>query len=78
MNDEYLTHRSPGCKPPWIAVHRASAIAYLQKQGFKLTHDQQNDIGYLMASFCRVLDEAGLIGYGTTCAKAIADAKKYE
>ena len=67
-----LTYCSPDCDPPWIAIHRESALELLKD--YDLTEEQKTDITLLMAGFCNVLDTAGLIFCGRTKAEATAKA----
>lgn len=67
-----LTHHATHCKPEWLAIHRDSAINLLE--GYDLTDEQKNDAGALMAGYCRLLEEAGLVHYGGTEQEAIESA----
>lgn len=66
---EYLTHYHEHSMPPWLAIHRASALECLED--YDLTEEEKNDIGAMMAGYCNLLENAGLCGYGKTEAEAI-------
>lgn len=67
-----LTHFAPHCDPPWLAVHRESALTLLDDYG--LSETEKNDLGAMMAGFCNVLDNARLLFYGHSEAEAVAKA----
>lgn len=67
-----FTHHCEHEPEPWLAIHRETALEMLK--GHNLTHEQQTDVGWLMAGYCRLLDEAKLIYYGQTEAEAVAKA----
>jgi hypothetical protein len=67
-----FTHYAEHCKPPWLAIHRESAMRILS--GYRLTDAQKSDVGHLMAGFCNVLERAGLLYYGDTEGEAVAKA----
>jgi hypothetical protein len=65
------THHAPHADPPWIAVNMVAACKMLK--GYDLTEEEKTDLVELMAGYCRLIDEADLIGYGTTELEAIMD-----
>ena len=67
-----FTHYCEYEPEPWLAIHRETALEMLK--GYNLTHEQKTDVAWLMAGYCRLLDEAGLIHYGQTEAEAVAKA----
>jgi len=67
-----LTHHAPHCDPEWLAIHRDSALELLDD--YNLTDEQKNDAGALMAGYCRLIEEAGLVHYGNTEQEAIEAA----
>jgi len=67
-----FTHYCEYEPEPWLAIHRETALEMLK--GYNLTHEQKSDVFWLMAGYCRLLDEAGLIYYGQTEAEAVAKA----
>jgi len=67
-----LTHRSGHCKPPWLAIHRDSALELLKD--YNLTEAQKTDCAALMAGYCNLLDYAGLLFYGQSEAEAVTMA----
>lgn len=80
MNAPTANHKFPVCfthyckrePEPWLAIHRETALEMLK--GYNLTHEQKTDVFWLMAGYCRLLDEAGVIHYGQTEGEAIAKA----
>jgi hypothetical protein len=67
-----FTHYSAHCFPPWMAIHRESALELLN--GYNLTEQEKTDVGHIMAGYCCLLDDAGLIHYGATQDEAVAKA----
>lgn len=67
-----FTHFAEHCDPPWLAIHRETVLKMLKD--YELTHEQKTDVFHLMAGYCRLIDEAGLIHYGRTENEAIAKA----
>ena len=63
------THHAPHADPPWIAVSMVAACEMLE--GYDLTNEEKTDLAALMAGYCRLIDEADLIGYGHTEIEAI-------
>ena len=63
------THHAPHCDPPWLAVDMDKAAESLA--GYKLTNAERSDIAELMASYCRLVEDAGLCYYGATEQEAI-------
>lgn len=57
--------------PPCVAVNMTVACKALE--GCDLTDEEKTDVTELMASYCRLVDERRLIGYGSTEFLAIAD-----
>ena len=66
------THYAARCNPPWIAIHRETALEMLK--GYDLTEDEKTNIACLMAGYCGLLEDASLIHYGQTEAEAVAKA----
>ena len=66
-----LTHDGPDCEPRWLAVHVPSVLEDLD-----LTREEQADIGLLMAGYCRLLDDAGLLHYASTEDEALSKLAK--
>jgi hypothetical protein len=59
------THYAPHMKEaPWIALDMAKAVKLLD--GYDLTAKEKTDLPAMMAGYCRLIDEAGLLGYGKT------------
>jgi hypothetical protein len=58
--------------PTWSALDMAIACRMLRN--YNLTEAQKNDYPTLMAGYCRLLDDAGIIGYGHTKKQAKDDA----
>jgi len=56
---------------PYQAVNMTAAIERLD--GYELTEDEKTQIPDLMAGYCRLVDEGGLIGFGDTEFESIAD-----
>lgn len=54
-----------------VAVNMTVAVQRLE--GYDLTDEEKTDVTELMASYCRLIDEFQLTGYGDTEFKAIAD-----
>lgn len=70
----YQTHHAPHMgETAWMAVDMEAAIKLLE--GYDLSEEEKNDIEHLMMGYCRLLDEADLIGYGRTEDDAIEDLK---
>jgi len=67
-----FTHERSIFDPPWLAIHRESALELLKD--YNLTELQKTDTGHLMAGYCNALDYAGLLHYGKTEAEAVAKA----
>lgn len=65
------TWEAKDVEPPFIAVNMTVSIDKLK--GYPLTDDEKTDIAALMAGYCRLVDEAGLIGYGETEFESIQD-----
>jgi hypothetical protein len=63
------THYAPHAEPPWIAVSMVAACEMLD--GYDLTPEEKTDLPALLAGYCRLIDEADLIGYGHTEIEAI-------
>lgn len=57
--------------PPCVAVNMTVARKALE--GCDLTDEEKTDVTELMASYCRLVDELRLPGYGSTEFLAIAD-----
>jgi hypothetical protein len=53
-----------GCAEDWMALSMPECIARLE--GYELTAEEKTDAPSLLAGYCRLLDEAGLIQYGAT------------
>jgi hypothetical protein len=53
-----------GCAEDWMALSMPECIARLE--GYELTAEEKTDAPSLLAGYCRLLDEAGLIQYGRT------------
>ena len=68
------THHAPHCEPPWLAVDMDKAAEKLKNYG--LTEAEKTDVEELMASYCRLVEEAGLCHYGATEQEAIAQANE--
>ena len=65
------THHAPHMEEsPWMALDMKAACEMLD--GYDLTEKEKNDLPTLMAGYCRLIDEANLIGYGQTEEEAIA------
>lgn len=67
-----FTHFNDRSDPPWLAIHRESALKLLS--GYSLTDREKTDVFWLMAGYCRLLEEAGLIHSGQTEAEAVSKA----
>jgi hypothetical protein len=63
------THHAPHADPPWIAICMPAVCKKLE--GYGLTEEEKTDLVMLTAGYCRLIDEAGLIGYGYTEIEAI-------
>ena len=63
------THHAPHAEPPWIAICMPAVCKMLE--GYGLTEEEKTDLVALMAGYCRLIDEAGLIGYGHAEIEAI-------
>jgi hypothetical protein len=72
LDSRHATHYCEDDQKPWIAVDMDRARELLAEHD--LTDEEKTDIGALMAGYCRVLDDMGLIGYGQTEAEAILNA----
>ena len=70
-----LTHHADIDEDPWIAVSMKVCIARIS---YPLTHEEQTNVGELFASYCRLLDEGNMVGYGSTREAAIEDLVKRE
>jgi len=57
--------------PKWQAVNMTVAVEVLE--GYNLTDEEKTSLPLLMAGYCRLVDEAGLIGYCDTEFGAIWD-----
>jgi len=67
----FLTHYAWYMDKPWIAIHIPSARELLS--GYD---DADFSSAYsLMGGYCRLLDDAGLVGEGQTEEEAIRNAK---
>ena len=64
------SHRSAGMTPPWTALHLPTGRAVAKPYG----GTDKSDMFECMAHVCRLLDEAGLVGYGDTEKEAVANA----
>ena len=77
-DDEYKmriqTHHAGHCPEPWIAIDMDRACDLLD--GCDLSDDERDSIPAIMAGYCRLIDEADLIGYGKTEDEATADLKR--
>lgn len=69
---QFFVHHCPGIQDPWLAIHKESAFKALS--GYNLSDNEKKDVFYLMAGYCRLLDEAGLIHYGKTKAEVLRKA----
>ncbi len=58
-------------EPACTAVNMTTAIEKLS--GYDLTEEEKTEQPALMAGYCRLIDEAKLVGYGDTEFEAIAD-----
>lgn len=72
-----ITHYAPCAidELPWLAIPMPKAISALD--GYPITDEQRTSIPHIMAAYCRLLDEAGLVFYGTTEAEAQNAALRY-
>ena len=59
------THKGP---EDWMALSMNECCELLK--GYNLTDEEKTDGTMLMAGYCRLLDEAGLIHFGTTSHEA--------
>jgi hypothetical protein len=67
-----LTHYAPHCADePWCAVNMEAACQMLK--GYELTEEEKNSVPAIMAGYCRLIDEANLIGFGMTEEEAVRD-----
>ena len=57
--------------PPCVAVNMSQAIIALD--GHELTEEEKTDVTELMASYCRLVDERRLTGYGDNEFQAIVN-----
>ena len=57
--------------PQYVAVNMTTAIEMLE--GYDLTELEKTDVTELMAGYCRLVDEAGLNGFGDTEFEALTD-----
>ena len=67
------THYAAHCDPAWLAVDMDAANKLLD--GYHLPTAMQTDLPEMMASYCRLIDEAGLCHYGHTEEEAVAACK---
>ena len=67
------THYNQHCSPPWLAVDMTAAAKLLE--GYDLTEKEKTDLPELMCGYCRLVEEAGLCGYGETEEEAVEAAK---
>lgn len=65
------THKTNGMDYPWTALAYAHGLEMLK--GYDLTEDQRNDPILLIAGYCRLLDEAGLLVTGNTERAAVRE-----
>ncbi len=63
----FLTHHAPHMDEPWIAIHVPSARALLA--GYD--DADFSSACSLMGGYCRLLDDAGLVGEGQTEEEAV-------
>lgn len=63
-----FTHKGPD---DWMALSMDECCLLLE--GYQLTDTEKTDGVALMAGYCRLLDEAGLIHFGNTEWEACAD-----
>ena len=70
------THHAPQSVPPWIALDMDCACAMLEP--YDLDDAEKADIVEIMMGYCRLIDEADLIGYGDTEQQAIDNCKAKE
>lgn len=70
--DSCFTHKAPSVNEPWLAIHRESSFKLLKD--YNLTESQKTNICALMAGYCNVLDNAGLLHFGESEGEAIMKA----
>lgn len=71
LGASFLTHHAPHMDEPWIAIHVHSARALLS--GYD--DADFSSACSLMGGYCRLLDDAGLVGEGQTEEEAIRNAQ---
>lgn len=68
------THHAPHVQDaPWLAVPMKAAREVAELHG-ELTEEESGSVAGIMAGYCRVLEEAGLLFYGKTERDAQDDA----
>jgi hypothetical protein len=68
------TWYSEGVDDPYYAVNMTVACKFLEK--YNLSEEEKTSLPALSAGYCRLLDEYGMAGYGTTELDAINDLFK--
>ena len=68
-----LTHCADIDEDPWLAVSMKVCMARIS---YPLTREEQTNVGELFASYCSLLDEGNMVGYGSTREAAIEDLVK--
>lgn len=71
--DEYqiATWYSEGVPEPYMAINMTQAVKMLD--GYSLTLEEKTELPALMAGYYRLIEEAGLAGYGETEFESIQD-----
>ena len=65
------TWYSEGVDSPYMAVNVSASLKMLK--GYPLTELEKTDLAMLMAGYCRLIEEAGLTGYGDYEIEAIQE-----
>jgi len=70
-----LTHNAPHLEHlPWCAVEMNAACRLFD--GYDLTEQEKTSLPHLMAGYCRLLEDADLVGYGKTENQAISECQR--
>jgi len=65
------TWYSDGVESPYMAVNMSASIKMLK--GYNLTESEKTSLPMIMGGYCRLIEEAGFVGYGDSEIDAIQE-----
>ena len=74
QNRRVRTHHNPACDPPWLALDMDAACLMIEAEGHQISPKAQQHLADLMADYCVLLEDAGLVAYGKTELEAVHSA----